>query len=564
MAEIKDLAIKAQDSNVPTYARRDAIEALGRSGDPDGMAVLKKLMDDPDRYLRRDVVKAIGRFSDNAVLALVDALKDNDDLVRRDIVNMLARIGDARAVEPLRELLRDDSYAVRSATESALRRLDVAAPETTSAAEVEPEAEPEAAPEPEPIVAPEPTAEPEPHPAPVTPAAPLPPANVPEPTVVADLPPIPVSTTRIDLFFVERAEPVKALFGALRRGATGLPELQRRRDDAQAKLNFERADKDDDLDAISREAAGIESRMARNQQALQEAENEAGQMDAKVEMGPIKFLHAIWAPARDKAEEHRRLLANRIERLTTAIQDETAEFAALNSKNTQIANPIKALKADLAAVAEEHDALTSELRKADEGINSHIVDTIRYTAPEVLTTRLDAIAAIADAPAFFITCVDGLRHILRELDRLASRWESSQLALDSARGDADSATSSVGSRFADGFQLTSNTRQIEVELAGSLSVEEDHSFFGGYSGADGHATGQGTGQVEYTVDELSWRAPGGIDESVANFANSWLRLGECTAEAQAIEAERHAAEQSMRDFVHFIRRQLELDFRSGA
>lgn len=548
MAEIRDLAIQAEDRNAPTYARRDAIEALGRSGDLEAMNVLAGLMADPDRYLRRDVVKTIFRFGDEAALALIDALSDEDELVRRDVVNALARLGDARAAEPLRQLLRDSSYAVRSATEAALRRLE-ATP-----------AEPET-PVPVPIAD---TPESEPIPAPVAPAEELPQANIPEPTILPELPPIPAATTRIDLFFVEHADPVKALFAAQRRAATQLPELQRRRDDAQAKLNFERADKDDDLDAISRETAGIESRMARNQQALQEAENEAAQMDAKAESGPIKILHAIWAPARDKAEEHRQLLANRIERLETAVNDETTELAALKDRNTQIANPIKALNADLSAVAIEHDAHTGALRKTDEGINTHIVDTIRYTAPEVLSTRLDAIAAIAEAPAFFFTCVDGLRLTLRELDRLASRWEASQLALDSARNDAEAATGSIGSRFAAGFRLSSNTRQVEVKLAGSLTVEEDHSFLGGYSGADGHATGEGTGTVEYTVDELSWRTPTGIDETVAEFASSWLRLGECTAEAQAVEAERHASEQSMRDFVHFIRRQLELDFRSGA
>ena len=565
MAEISELAAKAQDSSLPTYARRDAIEALGRSGDPEGMKPLATLMGDPDRYLRRDVVKAIARFGEDATGILINSIHDGDDLVRRDVVNALAQIGNSSAAEPLRALLKDSSYAVRSATESALRRLE--APEPAPAAPV-PEPEPVATASAEPkAVEPEPEPEPRPadefqtrefvSPAVAAPHTPRTPDPEPEP-----LPPVPASTTRIDLFFVERAEPVKTLFATLRRGATELPELQRSRDDAQAKLNFERADKDDDLDAVSREIAGVESRLARNQQALQEAMNESGQIDAKVEFGPVKLLHAIWAPARYKVEEHRQRVANRIERLETAINDEKNELTALQSKNTQIANPIKALKADLATVAEEHEALNSELRKADEGINTHIVDTIRYTEPDTLSTRLDAIAAIADAPAFFFTCVEGLRTTLRELDRLANRWEASQLALESARTDAESATGKVGDQFANGFSLASNTRRAEVKLSGTLTVEEEHSFFGGYSGADGHASGEGTGQFEYTVDELSWRPPDDLDDSVAEFANSWLRLGECTAEAQAIEAERHAAEQSMRDFVHFIRGQLELDFRS--
>jgi HEAT repeat protein len=557
MADISELAVKAKNTNLPTYARRDAIEALGRGGDLEGMRTLATLMEDPDRYLRRDVIKAIARFGEHAVDVLIEALQDGDELVRRDVVNALARVGNGRAAEPLRALLRDSSYAVRSATEGALRRLEAPAPDVPAEPELEAAVEEDRA---EPAHEPIDDFQTREFERLSMPGPPPPPPPDPTP----DLPPVPVATTRIDLFFVERAEAVKALFAALHRGTTDLPELQRRRDEAQAKLNFERADKDDDLDAVSRETAGVESRLARNKQALQEAENDDAELDAKVEYGPVKLLHAIWAPARDKVEEQRQRIANRIERLKTAINDEENELAALREKNTQIANPIKALKAELAAVAEEHDALTSELRKADERINTHIVDTIRYTAPDILSTRLDAIAAIANASEFFFTCVDGLRSTLRELDRLANRWEAAQIALESARGDAESATGKVGERFAAGFSMVSNTRRADVALSGSLTVKEDHSFFGGYSGADGHASGEGTAQIEYTVEELAWRAPEALDSSVADFANSWLRLGECTAEAQAIEAQRFAAEQSMRDFVHFIRRQIELDFRSGS
>ncbi|MGB3299223.1 MAG: HEAT repeat domain-containing protein [Phormidesmis sp.] len=93
----------------------------------EGMEALRKAMEDPYPVVQIASVMSLGEIGAPAVETLLDVLKTTDNVaIALTITNTLGSIGDPRAVEVLRELIKDesvDSY-VRETAESALPRLE--------------------------------------------------------------------------------------------------------------------------------------------------------------------------------------------------------------------------------------------------------------------------------------------------------------------------------------------------------------------------------------------------------------------------------------------------------
>lgn len=93
----------------------------------EGLAALRKAMDDPYPVVQIAAVMSLGEVGVPAVDMLLDALKTTDNVaIALTITNTLGSIGDPRALDVLRELIADesvDSY-VRETAESALPRLE--------------------------------------------------------------------------------------------------------------------------------------------------------------------------------------------------------------------------------------------------------------------------------------------------------------------------------------------------------------------------------------------------------------------------------------------------------
>jgi HEAT repeat protein len=70
------------------------------------------------------VIAAIGRIRDRrATGALISCLKDTDERVRIGAAEVLGKLGDPRAIEPLGGLAQDPLSDVRDAAENAAGRL---------------------------------------------------------------------------------------------------------------------------------------------------------------------------------------------------------------------------------------------------------------------------------------------------------------------------------------------------------------------------------------------------------------------------------------------------------
>lgn len=93
----------------------------------EGIEALRKAMEDPYPVVQIASVMSLGEIGMPAVDTLLEALKTTDNVaIALTITNTLGSIGDPRAIEVLRELIKDesvDSY-VRETAESALPRLE--------------------------------------------------------------------------------------------------------------------------------------------------------------------------------------------------------------------------------------------------------------------------------------------------------------------------------------------------------------------------------------------------------------------------------------------------------
>lgn len=93
----------------------------------EGIAALRKALEDPYPVVQIASVMSLGEIGVPAVETLLEVLKTTDNVaIALTITNTLGSIGDPRAVDVLRELIKDesvDSY-VRETAESALPRLE--------------------------------------------------------------------------------------------------------------------------------------------------------------------------------------------------------------------------------------------------------------------------------------------------------------------------------------------------------------------------------------------------------------------------------------------------------
>ena len=101
--------------------RRAAAHALGKLGDQRALEPLRQALYDGEAGVRRDAVKSLGQLK--AVEALIEALSHPDEGVRRSAVSALDDLKDPRAVEPLIAALGDEDSSVRQVACYAVRDL---------------------------------------------------------------------------------------------------------------------------------------------------------------------------------------------------------------------------------------------------------------------------------------------------------------------------------------------------------------------------------------------------------------------------------------------------------
>ncbi|QSG06133.1 HEAT repeat domain-containing protein [Halapricum desulfuricans] len=104
---------EALEDVLPMAGKRNekAIRVVGKIGDPEALDTLLDFIDgDGDRSLQLETLRAVGAIgSDEATQTVANRLAAEDAEIRSAAARALGRIGDTRAVEPLSDVLADDS-----------------------------------------------------------------------------------------------------------------------------------------------------------------------------------------------------------------------------------------------------------------------------------------------------------------------------------------------------------------------------------------------------------------------------------------------------------------------
>ena len=108
--ETLSLALRSPDFQT----RMNAVNALGRAKDKDGVPHLIEALEDPNPYVRGGAAEALGKMNDARAFApLREAVQSEDNHLRWGAVDGLRRLGDKRAEKILVQLLGHEDHVTR-------------------------------------------------------------------------------------------------------------------------------------------------------------------------------------------------------------------------------------------------------------------------------------------------------------------------------------------------------------------------------------------------------------------------------------------------------------------
>ena len=124
LINIGALAVEPLVATLKNKSSLVVVEVLGKIGDSRAVEPLISILKDENSDVRKTAAEAFGEIGDpQAVEPLIDALEDKDWGVRLAAVRALGKIGDRRAMESLLLALKEEEELVRKAAAEALRQL---------------------------------------------------------------------------------------------------------------------------------------------------------------------------------------------------------------------------------------------------------------------------------------------------------------------------------------------------------------------------------------------------------------------------------------------------------
>ncbi|MHC4983238.1 MAG: HEAT repeat domain-containing protein [Planctomycetota bacterium] len=118
------MAIAQSDAHTPRV-RFAAARALGRMHPKKAFEAYVTVLPEIDVASYENIAKALQESGKaDLVEALISLLKADEQKARSFAINELPQLGDPRAIEPLKQLLRDKDDSIRSAAERALKKLE--------------------------------------------------------------------------------------------------------------------------------------------------------------------------------------------------------------------------------------------------------------------------------------------------------------------------------------------------------------------------------------------------------------------------------------------------------
>lgn len=107
------------------HLRRGIVEILGKIGDLRAVDPLMEALHDPDIGVQCSAANSLGKLGDSrAVDVIISKLESEDESVRHAVAEALGNIGDPRAIEALRKMRDDPSTWVRDTVIISLKKLE--------------------------------------------------------------------------------------------------------------------------------------------------------------------------------------------------------------------------------------------------------------------------------------------------------------------------------------------------------------------------------------------------------------------------------------------------------
>jgi uncharacterized coiled-coil DUF342 family protein len=582
MSDIEQLIAVARDREAGAFRRRTAVSDLVRTKEPRVVDTLALLLNEQDQYLRREVVSGLIQIGDASVVEpLVRALADDDDYVQQDAAEALGRLGDQRAVDPLTTLLEDNSYSVRDAARRALEQIQRrASTAPRRAAVTRAPAVRSAAPLVSPAAFDKTTTG-----AAAAPVAPAEPPSPGAPTVAAELAgePPQVETTvdrlaaqpetappgeRIDWEGARRFQAlcgdavsqIRSLYEGLAEQRGQLADVERRYHEAVERLNEDRAANQGDLTRTEKAIDAAKEQLGKYKREAARARREKMRLERQAHSFSFQITKMFSSEQAREHQQRRVKLASEIHRLDGQADEASAQLQALEQQEEELSSPLRQLQEQIETMGEARRSAWQAVGAVEREIDAWFVDYLERLPAEELRARLQRLAEMSADEAFFPRCADELLHSLAELAASKTELEQTQSQLRNAATAAAQSTEALGAAIASGFHAASIERRTPVRLSGSVDFREEHSLLGGYRGADGSASGSGTGHASYTIEEVRWQPPVAFESQVAQFAAIWTQQGEQAARRELLAAAAAAGRQRLQDVVHVVRSELEQDF----
>lgn len=365
---------------------------------------------------------------------------------------------------------------------------------------------------------------------------------------------------RMRAFFGDQLPDIRKAYERMHEQQRKLLVREREHHEIVQQLGFRRADKDDDIGQCEDDIDAAKEELGRLERSAVRARRDLNRLKAEANSIGHQLVTTLWPDKAKKSQHMRTDAEDALGKLEHRITATRGRISELEKEHIELAEPRKRLQAAAESSAADKDAAAEFARAAGEEINERITQVIRRLPRDELDTRLRQLGELSADGAYFHACVNELLTALGELDGTLSKLQKANAEAGGAAASARQATDMLGSAIASGFHIATVEKQTPVRLGGSLNFKEDHSFFSGYSGASGSASGTGSGHASYSVDEIEWQLPPEFQQRVTGFADSWAACGERTAQREMLSALAIAGRRIVAEYVHFIRTELERDF----
>lgn len=114
---------KIRAIQTPNISEIESIKKLEKIGDNDSIKGLISKFADKDEQIQQYAMVSVVNIGESAVEPLIQSLKDQDSNIRICSAIVLGKIGDKRAIEPVKQLLNDSNDSVKTEAMAAYNEL---------------------------------------------------------------------------------------------------------------------------------------------------------------------------------------------------------------------------------------------------------------------------------------------------------------------------------------------------------------------------------------------------------------------------------------------------------